>query len=200
MKVVILCGGRGTRLYEETEFRPKPLVTVGDRPILGHIMEIFGRQGFDEFVLCLGYKGDMIKSFFLNFHNMTADFSVDLKTGAVDLSVKDKGLMQFSFNAEVLPGVCYLVLERPEDFEIKVNGQVVSEVCGWWVDEDIKRIDISEILVSGVNSVELSFDYRVDMELEDLYLVGDFGVSKIDQNKSLCYDNLKLVELPEKLS
>lgn len=85
MKVVILCGGRGTRLFEETEFRPKPLVTVGDRPILVHIMEIFGRQGFDEFVLCLGYKGDMIKSFFLNFHNMTADFSVDLKTGAVSL-------------------------------------------------------------------------------------------------------------------
>ena len=85
MKVVILCGGRGTRLYEETEFRPKPLVKVGDRPILVHIMEIFASQGFDEFVLCLGHKGEMIRNFFLNFHTMTADFTVDLKTGDVAL-------------------------------------------------------------------------------------------------------------------
>jgi glucose-1-phosphate cytidylyltransferase len=85
MKTVILCGGRGTRLHEETEFRPKPLVKVGDLPIVVHIMQIFASQGFDEFVLCLGHKGEMIKNFFLNFHTMTADFTVDLKTGGVSL-------------------------------------------------------------------------------------------------------------------
>lgn len=122
------------------------------------------------------------------------------KTGAVDLSVKDKGVMQFSFNAEIVPNVCYLVIERPEDFEIKINDQIVSEVCGWWVDEDIKRIDISNIVVSGENVVELSFDYRVDIELEDIYLVGDFGVGKIDESKGFSYSNRKLVCLPDKLN
>jgi glucose-1-phosphate cytidylyltransferase len=83
MKVVILCGGRGTRLHEETEFRPKPMVPVGDRPILLHIMEGFARFGYKEFVLCLGYKGEVIRNYFLNFPAMTADFTVDLGTGAV---------------------------------------------------------------------------------------------------------------------
>jgi len=85
MKVVILCGGRGTRLHEETEFRPKPLVQIGDQPILVHIMEIYARQGFKSFVLCLGYRGEMIRNFFLNFNAMTADFSVDLSNGSVTL-------------------------------------------------------------------------------------------------------------------
>lgn len=83
MKVVILCGGRGTRLNEETEFRPKPMVPVGDRPILLHIMEGFARYGFKEFILCLGYKGEIIREYFLNFPAMTGDFTVDLATGKV---------------------------------------------------------------------------------------------------------------------
>lgn len=65
MKTVILCGGRGTRMREETEFRPKPLVEVGDKPILWHIMKTYAHYGFDDFILCLGYKGDMIKRYFL---------------------------------------------------------------------------------------------------------------------------------------
>lgn len=83
MKVVILCGGRGTRLHQETEFQPKPMVPVGDKPILIHIMEIFARHGHKEFVLCLGYKGEIIRNYFLNFPAMTADFTVDLGTGEV---------------------------------------------------------------------------------------------------------------------
>lgn len=85
MKVMILCGGRGTRLYEETEFRPKPLVKVGDQAIIVHIMEIFAAYGHKAFTLCLGYKGDMIKTFFLNFATLTTDFTVDLKKGGVRL-------------------------------------------------------------------------------------------------------------------
>ena len=81
MKVVILCGGRGTRLYRETELKPKPMVPVGEKPILIHIMENFARQGFREFLLCLGYKGEIIRNYFLNFPEMTADFTVDLATG-----------------------------------------------------------------------------------------------------------------------
>ena len=78
MKVVILCGGLGTRLREETEFKPKPLVDVGGRPILWHIMKIYAHYGFKDFVLCLGYKGDMIKEYFLNYEAMNNDFTIRL--------------------------------------------------------------------------------------------------------------------------
>jgi glucose-1-phosphate cytidylyltransferase len=78
MKTVILCGGQGTRLREETEFRPKPLVEVGGRPILWHIMKHYAHHGFREFVLCLGYRGNMIKEFFLNYEAMSNDFTIHL--------------------------------------------------------------------------------------------------------------------------
>jgi glucose-1-phosphate cytidylyltransferase len=79
MKAVILCGGLGTRLREETEFRPKPMVEVGGRPILWHIMKIFAHHNLCEFVLCLGYRGDMIKEYFLNYEAMNNDFTISLK-------------------------------------------------------------------------------------------------------------------------
>lgn len=78
MKVVILCGGLGTRLREETEFRPKPMVEVGGRPILWHIMKTYAHYGFREFVLCLGYRGNTIKDYFLNYEAMNSDFSICL--------------------------------------------------------------------------------------------------------------------------
>jgi glucose-1-phosphate cytidylyltransferase len=78
MKVVILCGGYGTRMREETEFRPKPLVQVGGRPILWHILKLYAHYGFRDFVLCLGYRGDMIKEYFLNYEAMNNDFTICL--------------------------------------------------------------------------------------------------------------------------
>jgi glucose-1-phosphate cytidylyltransferase len=81
-KVVILCGGMGTRLREETEFRPKPLVEIGGRPILWHIMNIYAHYGYKDFVLCLGYKGYMIKEYFLNYRIMNSDFTLRLDSGA----------------------------------------------------------------------------------------------------------------------
>lgn len=78
MKVVILCGGLGTRLREETEFRPKPMVDVGGRPILWHIMKSYAHHGFRDFVLCLGYRGSVIKEYFLNYEAMNNDFSICL--------------------------------------------------------------------------------------------------------------------------
>lgn len=85
-KVVILCGGMGTRLKEETEFRPKPLVNIGAFPILWHIMKHYSHYGFDDFVLCLGYKGDMIKDYFLNYDWMSNDFTLNLGKGKGQLS------------------------------------------------------------------------------------------------------------------
>jgi glucose-1-phosphate cytidylyltransferase len=78
MKVVILCGGQGTRLREETEFRPKPLVDIGGRPVLWHIMKFYAHFGHKDFVLCLGYRGSMIKEYFLNYEAMNSDFTIHL--------------------------------------------------------------------------------------------------------------------------
>ncbi|HEX7773622.1 MAG TPA: glucose-1-phosphate cytidylyltransferase, partial [Pyrinomonadaceae bacterium] len=74
----ILCGGQGMRLREETEYRPKPLLEIGGRPILWHIMKIYAHAGFRDFVLCLGYRGQMIKEYFLNYEAMNNDFTVCL--------------------------------------------------------------------------------------------------------------------------
>jgi len=78
MKTVILCGGLGTRLKEETEFRPKPMVPIGNRPILWHIMKIYAHYGFKDFVLALGYKGDMIKEYFQHYELMNNDVTLEL--------------------------------------------------------------------------------------------------------------------------
>ena len=83
MKTAILCGGLGTRLREETEFRPKPMIVVGDKPILWHIMRIYSSYGFKEFILCLGYKGEAIKNYFLEYDLLYSDFTVRLGTKEV---------------------------------------------------------------------------------------------------------------------
>ena len=78
MKTIVLCGGLGTRLREETEYRPKPMVEIGGRPILWHIMKLYAHHGFQDFVLCLGYRGNTIKEYFLNYEAMTNDFTICL--------------------------------------------------------------------------------------------------------------------------
>ncbi|MBM4419986.1 MAG: glucose-1-phosphate cytidylyltransferase [Chloroflexi bacterium] len=84
MKVVILCGGLGTRLREETEFRPKPMVEVGGRPILWHILKHYSRHGFHEFILCLGYKGDLIREYFLDYKAMNGDVRIGIGAAKVE--------------------------------------------------------------------------------------------------------------------
>ena len=78
MQTIILCGGLGTRLREETEFRPKPMVEIGGKPILWHIMKIYSHYGIKDFVLSLGYKGEMIKEYFYNYEILTNDFTIEL--------------------------------------------------------------------------------------------------------------------------
>ena len=85
MKAVILAGGRGTRISEETGLRPKPMVEIGGRPILWHIMKIYATHGVTDFVICLGYRGWQIKEYFLNYGRLSSDLTVDLATGAVEV-------------------------------------------------------------------------------------------------------------------
>jgi glucose-1-phosphate cytidylyltransferase len=81
--VFVLCGGIGTRIKEETEFKPKPMVPIGDHPILWHILKYYNSFGFRKFVLCTGFKSEVIKSYFINYASMNSDFSVNLKTNDV---------------------------------------------------------------------------------------------------------------------
>lgn len=85
MKVVLLCGGLGTRISEESHLRPKPMIEIGDKPILWHIMKIFSAYGFTEFILCLGYKGYMIKEYFANYFLHNSDVTMDLATNTLDI-------------------------------------------------------------------------------------------------------------------
>ena len=85
MKVVILCGGFGTRLRQETDLRPKPMVEIGGRPILWHIMKTYAHYGYKDFILCLGYKGDLIKNYFLNYELLSSDFSIELGSGDIQV-------------------------------------------------------------------------------------------------------------------
>ena len=90
MKVVILCGGVGSRMKEETEFRPKPMVMIGDKPILWHIMKHYAHFGFNEFILALGYKGEMIREYFINYQLINQDFTISIgKRREVELHDKD---------------------------------------------------------------------------------------------------------------
>ncbi len=86
MNVVILCGGLGTRLSEETQLRPKPMVEIAGRPILWHIMHLYDRYQFRSFVLALGYKGELIKDYFLNYHARQSDITIRMKTAEVQFS------------------------------------------------------------------------------------------------------------------
>ena len=85
MKVVILAGGLGTRLSEETDLRPKPMVEIGGKPILWHIMKIYSYYGFNDFVILSGYKSHVIKEYFVNYYNRYSDITVDMNTNTVEV-------------------------------------------------------------------------------------------------------------------
>lgn len=87
--VFILCGGLGTRLKEMTEFRPKPMVPIGPDPILVHIMKHYAKFGFNRFVLCMGYKSEIIRDYFMNFYAMNSDATIELRTNSVEVHSVD---------------------------------------------------------------------------------------------------------------
>lgn len=84
MKTVILAGGLGTRISEETNSKPKPMIEIGDKPILWHIMKIYSHYGLNDFIICLGYKGYLIKEYFINYYRHMSDITVDLKDNKLE--------------------------------------------------------------------------------------------------------------------
>ena len=109
MKVVILAGGKGTRIFEETKIKPKPLIEIGNLPILVHIMKIYSYYGFKDFIICGGYKVDLIKNYFLNLHYNFSDLEIDFKNNSINLINKKKTIPDWNVKvidtgAETLTG------------------------------------------------------------------------------------------------
>lgn len=138
MKVVILCGGLGIRLKEETEYRPKPMVPVGNRPILWHIMKHYATHGHKDFILCLGYKGEVIKEYFRHYHWNTSD--VTLKLGAQ-------------------PKAIYHNTHDEEDWTVTMVDTGDKTMTGGRLKRVLKFIDDDEFLLTygdGVSDVDVN--------------------------------------------
>ncbi len=138
MKVIILCGGIGTRLKEETEFKPKPMVYVGNKPIIWHIMKIYAHYGYNEFILALGYKADYIKDFFLNQKAFTSDFTLDTENYETEFYLhKREGPENFKITfvdtgLETLPGErilrCRKYIPQDDDSFMVTYGDGVANI------------------------------------------------------------------------
>lgn len=138
MKTIILSGGIGYRLKEETEFKPKPMVQIGKKPILWHIMKIYAHYGYNDFIIALGYKGDYIKEYFLNQKYFAHNFTLNTKTGSTKLYKDDHTALIDNFRItfvdtgeETLPGERILRLKPyiPENESFMVTyGDGVSNI------------------------------------------------------------------------
>jgi glucose-1-phosphate cytidylyltransferase len=139
MKTIILCGGTGTRMKEETEFKPKPLVEVGGKPILWHIIKIYAHYVFNDFILALGYKSNMIKDYFLNLRAFVNDFSLNTKTGEMIFHNNDCDDFKITF-AET--GLTSLTGERVRRLKNYITDDHFMVTYG----DGVSDIDISELI------------------------------------------------------
>lgn len=138
MKVIILCGGLGTRLKEETEFKPKPMVFIGNKPLVWHIMKIYSSFGYNEFILALGYKGNYIKDYFLNQKAFTTDFTLNTKNHKAKFFLKERSEIdnfKITFvdtGLETLPGErilrCQKYISKNDKYFMVTYGDGVSNI------------------------------------------------------------------------
>lgn len=171
MKVVILCGGKGTRLREETEFRPKPMVPIGGRPIVWHIMKNYARWGHDDFILCLGYKGEMIKEFFRNYLWNTCD---------VTLSLGRKAATKYHNRHEEEDWTVTLADTGPESmtaYRIKLIQRYISpgETFMLTYGDGLSNVDVSALIESHKKSGKI-------ITVSAVHPAGRFGTLNLYQN------------------
>jgi len=142
-KVIILCGGMGTRLKEETEFKPKPMVTIGDKPLLWHIMKIYACYGYSDFVLALGYKGDYIKNYFLKQKYYSSDFCLDTKEGKVKNFLSNGNFDKDNFNITFGE----TGLETPHGERVlKLKKYISDDLFMVTYGDGVANIDISKLI------------------------------------------------------
>ncbi|MDX8500844.1 glucose-1-phosphate cytidylyltransferase [Mesorhizobium sp. VK4C] len=170
MKAVILAGGLGTRLSEETATRPKPMVEIGDRPILWHIMKIYAAHGITDFIVCLGYKGYVIKEYFANYFIHSSDVTFDMRNNSTTIH-----------KAEVEPWTVTLV-ETGEDTQI---GGRIKRILGYVGDDDAFCLTYGDG-VADVDVTKLIAQHRASGRLATVTGTqppGRFGAIRYDGNR-----------------
>lgn len=189
MKVVILCGGMGTRLREETEYKPKPMIEIGGKPILWHIMKHYAFHGFKEFILALGYKGDTIRDYFLNFYKYNCDFTVDLANGG-DVHIHSCNLEEDWKVTLVETGKASMTGYR-------------TKLCGKYIDGDHFMLTYGDA-VSDVNIHELVEFSKKENKLgivTGVFPPSRFGDLVTDKNQVLKFsEKVKDVERQEPIN
>jgi glucose-1-phosphate cytidylyltransferase len=150
IKVAILAGGLGTRLREETEVRPKPMVAIGNRPVLWHIMTRYAQFGFDKFVVCLGYKGDVIRDYFLNYHHFNSDMTVTLGTNRVHVHNRHNDENWQVTLAET--GAATMTAGRLKRIAKYIDGPIFMATYG----DGVANVDIDALLECHHNSGKLA--------------------------------------------
>jgi glucose-1-phosphate cytidylyltransferase len=176
MKVVILAGGMGTRIGEESQLRPKPMIQIGDKPILWHIMKHYSSYGFNEFIICCGYKGHMIKQYFANYYNKYSDVNINLRDGKVAY-----------INSVVEPWKVTLVNTGLRTMTagriLKVKDYIQEDEFMLTYGDGVSDVDIHKLLECHHRNNRISTITVTKPE-------GRFGAVKIDENKS-AVDNFK---------
>lgn len=179
MKVVILAGGLGTRLMEETEARPKPMVEIGGRPILWHIMKIYEHYGFNDFVICLGYKSHMIKEYFLNYYLYNSDVTIELDKNKVDVHFSNTESFRVTL---VETGLNTNTAGRIKRIKKYVGDETFMLTYG----DGVSNVNIAELIKFHFNSGKLA-------TLTSIQTPGRFG--NIEMNSQGIVDHF--VEKPE---
>lgn len=168
MKVVLLAGGLGTRISEETTIKPKPMIEIGGKPIIWHIMKIYAKYGFNEFVVCLGYKGHLIKEYFINYFLYNSDITVELEKNVVDVHFTNSESFKVTL---VDTGLDTNTAGRIKRIQKHVQGETFMLTYG----DGVADIDINELLKFHKASNKLA-------TLTSIQLPGRFG--NIETNES----------------
>jgi len=174
MKVVILAGGLGTRLMEETEARPKPMVEIGGKPILWHIMKIYSQYGFNDFMVLLGYKGYIIKEYFTNYFLHQSDVTVDLKNNSIEIHKSTAEPWKITL---IDTGLNTLTGGRIKRVQKYISDETFMVTYG----DGVGDIDIKKLL-------EFHKSHKKFVTLTAIQLLGRFGALNIDNsNKVLSF-------------
>lgn len=178
MKAVILAGGLGTRISEETSMKPKPMIEIGGMPILWHIMKIYSSYGINDFILCCGYKGYMIKEYFANYFLHTSDITFDIRHNKVDVHQRHAEPWKITLVDTGLDTMTGGRLKRVKDY-------VGNETFCFTYGDGISNIDISKLISFHENNSLLA-------TLTAVQPPGKYGILNLEGNKVK-----KFVEKPE---
>ncbi len=180
MKVVIFAGGKGTRISEESHLKPKPMIEIGGKPILWHIMKIYSSHGFNEFVICLGYKGYMIKEYFLNYFIHNADVTVNLENNEVEVHKSDSESLKVTL---VETGLDTMTAGRLKRIEKYIDGDEFMLTYG----DGVSNIDIKDLVsyhrekgkICTMSVIQAGSRFGV-IEMDDDGVVTDFKEKPVE--------------------